>query len=174
MPFAAGASAKRVPDGGVVGSSGGRRAFEEIPVTTERSPGRFGRFGLFRAAGRGKAKNGNEAGTLLCMKFTTHLAAAACVLTLLSGCGEKSSAPPASTNAADINNPLVNAKRVADKTIDVSYLNQALQLFNVQEGRYPKTLEELTPKYVAQLPTPPLGYQLKYDPVKGEATVVRQ
>jgi len=108
------------------------------------------------------------------MKFTPHLLAAACALTLTSSCGDKSSAPATSTNAADINNPLVNAKRVADKTIDVSYLNQALQLFNVQEGRYPKTLEELTPKYVAQLPTPPLGYKINYDPVKGEATVVRQ
>ena len=93
---------------------------------------------------------------------------------LLSGCGQKSSSTNQITNAADINNPLVNAKRVADKTIDVSYLNQAIQLFNVQEGRNPKTLEELTPKYVSKLPDPPLGYKLNYDPAKGEATVVRE
>jgi hypothetical protein len=47
-------------------------------------------------------------------------------------------------------------------------------LFNVQEGRYPKTLEEMTPKYVAKLPDPPLGYKLNYDAAKGEVTVVRQ
>jgi hypothetical protein len=98
----------------------------------------------------------------------------AAALTLLSGCGEKSTSQLQSTNAADINNPLVNAKRVADKTIDVSYLNQALQLFNVQEGRYPKSLEELTPKYVAKLPTPPLGYKLSYDSVKVDVIVVRE
>lgn len=107
------------------------------------------------------------------MKFAHSLLVAA-ALTLLSGCGEKPTSQIQSTNAADINNPLVNAKRVADKTIDVSYLNQALQLFNVQEGRYPKTLEELTPKYVAKLPTPPLGYKLSYDSIKGDVTVVRE
>ena len=99
---------------------------------------------------------------------------AATALILLSGCGEKSSSPAPSTNAADINNPLVAAKRVADKIIDTSYLIQAIQLFNVQEGRNPKTLAELTPKYVAKLPDPPLGYKLNYDPVKGEVTVVRE
>ena len=99
-------------------------------------------------------------------------------MVLSAGCTDSKS--PASTNAisntnpADINNPLVNAKRTADKTIDVSYLNQAVQLFNVQEGRFPKTLDELTPKYVAQLPTPPLGYKLNYDAEKGEVTVVRE
>jgi predicted small lipoprotein YifL len=98
----------------------------------------------------------------------------AVALPWLAGCGEKSGSPAPSTNAADVNNPLVNAKRDADKTIDVSYLNQACQLYNVQEGRYPKTLDELTPKYVAKLPVPPLGYKLNYDAAKGEVTVVRQ
>jgi hypothetical protein len=100
---------------------------------------------------------------------------------LLCGCGEKPTTPatpvastPPSTNPADINNPLVNAKRTADKTIDAAALNEEVQLFNVQEGRYPKTLEELTPKYIGKLPDPPLGYKLNYDPVKGEVTVVRQ
>jgi hypothetical protein len=110
------------------------------------------------------------------MKPLPLLALALASLVLLPGCGEKSTttATAQSTNPADIDNPLVNAKRTADKTIDVAYLNQAVQLYNVQEGRYPKTLEELTPKYVAQLPVPPLGYKLKYDAVKGEVTVVRQ
>ena len=63
---------------------------------------------------------------------------------------------------------------MADKTIDVSYLNQALQLFNVQEGRYPKTLAELTPKYVAQIPDAPIGFKLDYDAAKGEAKMVKQ
>ena len=99
---------------------------------------------------------------------------AASALALLTGCGEKPASQSQSVNPADVNNPLVNAKRTADKTIDVSYLNQAIQLFNVQEGRNPKTLEELTPKYVAKLPDPPLGYKLKYDDTKGEVSVVRE
>ena len=102
---------------------------------------------------------------------------------LLAGCGNSSSSQNQGTNAAAAsanNNPadylggLAQAKKTADKTIDASYLNQALQLFNVQEGRYPKTLAELTPKYVAQIPDLPIGYKLDYDAVKGEVKLVKQ
>jgi hypothetical protein len=95
---------------------------------------------------------------------------------LLVGCGDKSS-PKA---AADTNAPtgylgtLVDEKKSSDKKIDVAYLNQAVQLFNVQEGRYPKTLEELTPNYVAKIPDAPIGFKIDYDPVKGEVKVVAQ
>ena len=108
------------------------------------------------------------------MKTFNRLLATTAAMVLLAGCDKTSSSQNATINPADVNNPLVNAKRTADKTIDVSYLNQAVQLFNVQEGRFPKTLDELTPKYVAQLPTPPLGYKLNYDAEKGEVTVVRE
>ena len=112
------------------------------------------------------------------MKAANLIMLAVSAMVLSAGCTDSKS--PASTNAisntnpADINNPLVNAKRTADKTLDVSYLNQAVQLFNVQEGRYPSKLEELTPKYVAAIPDAPLGYKINYDASKGEVTVVRQ
>jgi hypothetical protein len=93
---------------------------------------------------------------------------------LLAGCGDDSSSQPQSTNAADVNNPLVNAKRTADKTIDTTALNQAIQLFNVQEGRLPKDLQELVPKYIALIPDAPLGYKISYDATKGEVSVVRE
>jgi hypothetical protein len=94
---------------------------------------------------------------------------------LAAGCGKNSGSQAQGTNSAlDYGNTLVNAKKTADKTIDVSYLNQALQQFNVQEGRYPKTLQELTPNYVAKIPDAPLGYKLDYDAVKGEVKVVPQ
>jgi uncharacterized lipoprotein YbaY len=102
----------------------------------------------------------------------------------LAGCGDKNSSPPvpgtnavadsANNNPADYLGGLVNAKKTADKVIDVSYLNQALQLFNVQEGHYPKTLAELTPKYVAKIPDAPIGYKIVYDAVKGEVKAVKQ
>jgi hypothetical protein len=107
------------------------------------------------------------------MKTLNSFLALAAVAVLAAGCG-KSSSPQPAVNPADVDNPLVNAKRTADKTIDVSYINQALQLFNVQEGRYPKTLAELTPKYVAKIPDAPLGYKISYDAVKGEVSVVRE
>ena len=97
------------------------------------------------------------------------------VLVLLTGCdGGSSTSQTQSTNPADVDNPLVNAKRTADKTIDVSFINQAIQLYNVQEGRLPKTLDELVPKYVAKIPDAPLGYKIAYDAKKGEASVVRE
>lgn len=96
-------------------------------------------------------------------------------MVLLAGCGNKNStAQTPDVNPADVNNPLVNAKRTADKTLDVSYLNQAVQLYNVQEGHNPKTLDDLVPKYVAKIPDAPLGYRVNYDNAKGEVTVVRQ
>ena len=108
------------------------------------------------------------------MKIFISIFSSIVIATLLTGCGE-SSRPQTQVNPADVtNNVLVNAKRTADKTIDVSFVNQAIQLFNVQEGRLPKTLAELTPKYVAKLPDAPLGYKLSYDAKKGEVSVVRE
>ncbi len=108
------------------------------------------------------------------MKNLPFILAAVFAAVLLAGCGQSSSSQTQTTNAADVNNVLVNAKRTADKTLDVSYLNQAVQLFNVQEGRYPKNLAELTPKYVSKIPDAPLGYKINYDATKGDVTVVRE
>jgi hypothetical protein len=114
---------------------------------------------------------------------------------VLAGCGKSSSNPPnppspqtpgtntaqTVTNKAEVANPsggylgaLAQANKSARKTIDVSYLNQAVQLFNTQEGRYPKDLNELVPNYVAKLPPPPVGYQINYDAQSGLVTVVKQ
>jgi hypothetical protein len=109
------------------------------------------------------------------MKIFNALLPVVPALLLLTGCDGGSTAQPETVNPADItNNTLVNAKRTADKTIDVSFINQAIQLYNVQEGRLPKTLEELVPKYVAKIPDAPLGYKIAYDAKKGEASVVRE
>ena len=109
------------------------------------------------------------------MKLFPALLPVVPALLLLTGCDGGSSTQTENVNPADItNNTLVNAKRTADKTIDVTYINQAINLFNVQEGRMPKTLEELVPKYVAKIPDAPLGYKIAYDAKKGEASVVRE
>jgi outer membrane PBP1 activator LpoA protein len=117
------------------------------------------------------------------MKMFVSILSSVVAAGLLTGCGNGSSSQNPGTNTATTSasaspagylGSLVNAKNKADKTIDVSYLNQALQLFNVQEGRFPKTLEELTPKYVAQIPVAPIGYKLDYDATKGEVKMVAQ
>ncbi len=103
-------------------------------------------------------------------------------LALLAGCGGKSGSVPQATNTVSTATngfggyvkSLGEAQKAADKTIDVSYINQALQLFNVQEGRYPKDLKELVPNYVAKIPDTPAGSKIVYDATKGEVKVVQQ
>ena len=113
---------------------------------------------------------------------------------VLTGCGKNSNQPstppmsPPATNAAPATNAtataqpaaggylgaLMQADKSAVKTIDVSYLNQAVQLYQTQEGRLPKDLNELVPNYVAKLPNPPYGYRIDYDPARGVVSVVKQ
>jgi hypothetical protein len=107
---------------------------------------------------------------------------------LLTGCGDSSSTKPvAATNAEpkyDTGNPLtapadylgavVQAKKHAEKVIDVSYINQAIQLFQASEGRLPKDLNELVPNYMGKLPVPPYGTKLVYDATAGTVKVVKQ
>ena len=69
---------------------------------------------------------------------------------------------------------LGEAQKAADKTIDVSYINQAIQLFNAQEGRYPKNLQELVPAYVAKIPDAPFGYKIVYDTASATVKVVKE
>jgi hypothetical protein len=94
------------------------------------------------------------------------------VMALLTGCGEKASqkttqAMNAVSNVVDA--PLnyigavVEAKNHAEKIIDVSYINQDIQMFNASEGRYPKDLQELIPNYLGRMPEVPFGYKLEYD-----------
>jgi uncharacterized spore protein YtfJ len=108
--------------------------------------------------------------------FNSTLAAVAAVL-LLAGCGKSGSSSHAGTATNGFGGyvkSLGEAKKVADKTIDVSYLNQAVQLFNVQEGRNPKNLQELVPSYVAKIPDAPLGSKIVYDATTGTVKVVPQ
>jgi hypothetical protein len=91
---------------------------------------------------------------------------------LLAGCGEKAGqktteAVNAVSNVVDapLNyvSAVVQAKKHAENVIDVSYINQDIQMFNASEGRYPKDLQELIPNYLGKMPEVPLGYKLVYD-----------
>jgi|SRR5208283_1240256 len=110
---------------------------------------------------------------------------------LLAGCGKNNSnAHRQGTNtspttnitsstqpapySADYLGTLMRADQHAVKTIDVSYLNEKIQLFNAQEGRLPKDLNELVPNYVGKLPATPYGTKLDYDPNTGVVKVVQQ
>jgi hypothetical protein len=104
----------------------------------------------------------------------------------LSGCGEKSNSSSPSTNAASTGgNPLTapvdylgaaaKAQQSAVKTVDTTALKSAIQLFNVDKGRYPKDLNELVEqKFIPEIPPPPAGSKIVYDPESGEVKIVRK
>ena len=100
---------------------------------------------------------------------------------LLSGCndGQRSSenASNSSTgNAAaapvDSVSSAAQSHKKAVKTIDVVAINKAVEAFYVQEGRFPKTLEELEDKgFMRAIPLLPPGQKLNYDTNTGVVTI---
>ena len=104
---------------------------------------------------------------------------------VIAGCGKEepqapAAHPPPAQDAAMPNRDgylgtVVHGQQVAVKAIDTASLNQEVQLFNVQEGRFPKDLNELVAKqYIGKLPDAPAGMKLNYDAASGKVTVVPQ
>ena len=110
----------------------------------------------------------------------------------LTGCGGDSSSSPsttnspgtATTNASSSGNPLTapvdylgavgKAQRDAMKTVDTASLDKSIQLFHVEQGRYPKSLEELVEKkFIPSIPPAPFGMKLQYDATSGKVSVVK-
>jgi hypothetical protein len=70
---------------------------------------------------------------------------------------------------------LGKAQQTAVKTVDTASLNQAIQMFNVDKGRYPKDLNELVQeKVIPQIPEAPYGSKLVYDAQAGKVKVVKE
>lgn len=103
---------------------------------------------------------------------------------LLAGCGDQSKSGTQTTNASS-GNPLTapvdylaaagKAQQSAVKTVDTAALNQAIQMFNVDNGRYPKDLNELVEKkYIPRIPDAPYGTKIVYDEKAGQVKVVKQ
>ena len=116
--------------------------------------------------------------TILCLSLGAGL--------LLAGCGEKSDNKPASTtNAASsgsspLNAPagyvgaLGKAQQTAVKTVDTTSLDQAIAMFNVDQGRNPKDLNELVEKkFIPRIPDAPYGMRLEYDAQAGKVRAVK-
>ena len=76
------------------------------------------------------------------------------------------------TAPADYLSAAANAKHAADKTLLAAGIDQAVKMFSAQEGRMPKDLNELVPKYLKSIPSPPTGMKYSYDPASGEVKVV--
>jgi hypothetical protein len=117
------------------------------------------------------------------MKTLFHAMCAVAALSL-AGCGGGSGNPAQKTNTVSDNpldapaeylGALNKAKQTAVKTVDVTSIQQAIQMFNVENGRYPKDLNELVEaKYLTRLPAAPYGMKIVYDAANGTVSVVKQ
>ena len=106
---------------------------------------------------------------------------------LLTGCkpSDSSTASTSSTNSGSSDSVLQapanyigglgKAERNAGGTADVASLNQAIGMFQVDKGRFPKDLDELVQeKYLKKVPDAPYGMKLDYDAATGQVKVVKQ
>jgi len=125
---------------------------------------------------------GGRGTRLGCMRKTFCLSLTASWL--LVGCGECCNKSGEGTNSAagggnPLNAPadyvgaLGKAQQSAVKTVDTTSLNQAIQLFNVENGRNPKDLNELVEKKsIPKIPDAPRGMKLDYDATAGKVRIV--
>jgi len=100
---------------------------------------------------------------------------------LLLGCSKSEPTPPAKSSGNPITAPVdylgavAQGQKRAMKTLDQAGLNQTIQMFYANEGRFPKDLNELVkPDYLSKLPVPPPGMKFNYNPATGELKVVPQ
>lgn len=70
---------------------------------------------------------------------------------------------------------LAQAKQTAGKTVDVASLNEEIQMFHVDKGRFPNSLDELVQdNYIKRVPDAPYGMKIDYNADSGEVKVVNQ
>jgi hypothetical protein len=113
----------------------------------------------------------------------THIWLAAAALVMITGCGDQGSTGGSETNASsspltapvDYLGAVGKAQQQAIKTVDTASINQAIQLFQVEHGRYPADLNELVKeKFLPRIPDDPYGMKIVYDPATGQVKVVKQ
>jgi hypothetical protein len=78
----------------------------------------------------------------------------------LAGCGKTDRPAADSTNASQ-------------PAVGLPALQKAVQSFNTQEGHFPKSLDELVPKYIDKIPDAKGGYHYAYDSTTGEVKLSR-
>jgi hypothetical protein len=97
---------------------------------------------------------------------------------LLAGCGKSDSGTPASgpaNDSMDAAGAMARSQAKAVATVDLTSLDKAIQMFNVNEGRFPKDLNELLQsKLIGKIPDAPQGKKINYDPATGKVSLVPQ
>jgi hypothetical protein len=90
-----------------------------------------------------------------------------------SGGGTNSTSGNPITAPVDYLGAVAKGQQKAVKTVDIASLTQAVNLFQVSEGRLPKDLKELVSSgYIARIPDAPYGQKIVYNPTNGQVTVV--
>ena len=107
----------------------------------------------------------------------------------LSACGSKEEAVAPDENTSQIENsessgnPLTapvdylgavnTANKMANKTLELSQVNKALQEYRILEGRNPENLSVLVREgFLAKEPVAPYGMEVKYNPQSGQVAIV--
>jgi len=99
----------------------------------------------------------------------------------LAGCSKKEASATAQTNPVgnvltapvDYLGAAAKAKQKAQRTVGTVGLQQTIDLFQAQEGRLPKDLNELVrPNYLSSLPALPPDQKFDYNPTTGQVKVV--
>jgi hypothetical protein len=100
---------------------------------------------------------------------------------LLAGCGDgggkssDTSSGNLATAPADYLGSITKAQQNAVKSVDVSALTKAIQMFEAEQGRLPKDLQELAAmKYIPKIPDAPAGKKIVYDSSNGSVKIVAQ
>ena len=126
--------------------------------------------------------------TLRAIRLAFNASTVLTILTilLLAGCGDNSQTSSTSTtNSVSSGSPVTapvdylkavaKGQQDAEKTLDTTAVNKAIQMFGVDHGRNPKDLNELVQqKYILKIPDPPYGTKLVYDANSGTVTVQKQ
>jgi|SRR5215469_14707491 len=109
------------------------------------------------------------------MKTKFLIPIAAITAFLMAGCGSGNSTNAPQTNVtANSSSPVTQPEIYAQKKVDVSSLNQAIQQYNTAQGHYPKELKDLSPNFIPRVPEAPAGYKFDYDPNSGVVKLVQQ
>jgi hypothetical protein len=107
------------------------------------------------------------------------------LMATLCGCTDSANKSAPQTNAAaggsvltapvDYLDAVSKGQQQAVKTIDTAAISSAIQLFQVEHGRFPRNLDELVKeKFLTQIPQAPYGSKIVYDATTGQVKVVKQ
>lgn len=95
----------------------------------------------------------------------------------LTGCGEKKDSQPenaTSSSGTSYLGAMAQAKKTSENVVNVASVQEAVNMFQATEGRYPKDLQEVvSADLLNSLPVLPQGYQYAYEAQTGKVKAVR-